>query len=218
MGVDAATGKTAGTGSFECAAEPGEPAPAVETPPTAQEEPQPLSAAPHSKRNPLFTILIILISLAVVSAFVFFGYSMYSEVNVKSVSDTGRITVRSVDASFVKNAAIGDLLVISGEAVNNFNKPRAAIQIKGMVYDGNGNVLISRSAYCGNPLTKEQLATMPLDKIESSMANQFGDSLTNMGVEPGKAIPFVVVIPQPPAEAKDYGVEPVGSTVAAGKQ
>jgi hypothetical protein len=107
--------------------------------------------------------------------------------------------------------------VISGEAVNEFSKPRAAIQIKGMVYGANGEVLASKNAFCGNPLTEEQLSTLSLDKIEAAMANQFGDSLANMEVAPGKAIPFVIVIAKPPAGAKDYGVEPAGSTVATGK-
>jgi hypothetical protein len=49
------------------------------------------------------------------------------------------------------------------------------------------------------------------------MANQFGDSLANMEVAPGNAIPFMVVMPKPPTGATDYGVEPVGSTVATGK-
>jgi hypothetical protein len=56
-----------------------------------------------------------------------------------------------------------------------------------------------------------------MDKIEAAMSNQFGDSLANMEVAPGAAIPFVVVIPKPPTGATDYGVEPVGSTVATGK-
>ncbi len=118
----------------------------------------------------------------------------------------------------MKNKDIGDLLVITGEAVNEFAKPRAAIQIKGIVYGANGQALATKTAYCGNPLTKEQLAIMPQDKIEAAMTNQFGDSLANMEVAAGKAIPFVVVIAKPPTEGKDYGVEPAGSTVAAGKQ
>jgi hypothetical protein len=126
--------------------------------------------------------------------------------------------VRAVNGFFVKNRQAGDLLVITGEAVNGFGKPRAAIKVKGMVYGANGQVLATKSAYCGNPLTKEQLAGMPLEKIEAAMANQFGDSLANLEVAPGKAIPFVIVIAQPPAEAKEYGVEPEGSTVATGKQ
>jgi hypothetical protein len=50
------------------------------------------------------------------------------------------------------------------------------------------------------------------------MANQFGDSLANMEVAPGAAIPFVIVMPKPPAGATDYGVESAGSTVATSKE
>ena len=49
------------------------------------------------------------------------------------------------------------------------------------------------------------------------MANQFGDSLVNMEVAPGKTIPFVVVLAAVPKGAKDFAVQPTGSTVAAGK-
>jgi hypothetical protein len=62
------------------------------------------------------------------------------------------------------------------------------------------------------------LSTMTLETIESAMANQFGDSLSNLEVAPGKAIPFTIVIPKPPADGKDFTVEPAGSTVASGKQ
>ena len=177
----------------------------------------PLSIGSRRKQSPLFGGLIALVSIIVVAVLGFFGYSIFTEGKGKGVAESGRITVRSVEASFIKNPLIGELLVITGEAVNEYTKPRAAIQIKGMVYGANGQVLATKNAYCGNPLTKEQLATLPADKIEAAMANQFGDSLANMEVDVGKAIPFVIVISKPPADAKDYGVEPAGSTVAAGK-
>ncbi len=46
------------------------------------------------------------------------------------------------------------------------------------------------------------------------MGNQFGDSLSNLAVQPGKSIPFVVVFTNVPKEAVDFGVEVVGSTAA----
>jgi hypothetical protein len=49
------------------------------------------------------------------------------------------------------------------------------------------------------------------------MNNQFGDSLSNLGVKPGQPIGFVVAIANVPKEAADFGVEVVGSTVAAGQ-
>ena len=153
---------------------------------------------------------------------VFYGYWGYVTLTENkgeiTTQETGRITVRSVEASFIKNKTAGDLLVISGEAVNEYNKPRAAIQIKGIVFGADGNELSSKSAFCGNPLTEEQLKTMTMDKIEAAMANQFGDSLANMEVATGTAIPFVIVLPKPSAGATDYGVEPVGSTLATDKE
>jgi hypothetical protein len=132
--------------------------------------------------------------------------------------ESGKITLRSVEATYVKNRKLGTLLVITGEAVNEYNKPRASIQVKGSVFGADGEEVDSKTAYCGNPLSVEQLATMSMEKIEAAMANQFGDSLANMEVAPGESIPFVIVIPKPAKGATDYGVEPAGSTVASGKE
>ena len=188
------------------------------SPVTPQEDLPPLSISSRRRQNSLVTAAIAVVGVLAASLAAFYGYSYFAQDKGKSVGDTEKIVIRTVDASFIKNQSVGDLLVITGEAQNNFKKPRAAIQIKVMVYGPDGQIMASKNAYAGNQLTKEQLATLPLDKIETAMANQFGDSLSNLGVLPDKTIPFVIVIPTPPADAKDYGVEPAGSTVATGKQ
>lgn len=176
----------------------------------------PLSISSRRKQGPMTVVLAALGAvLAIVVAY--FGYTSLKDTTAAAPQDAGRISIRSVDASFVKNKIIGDLLVIKGEAVNEYSRPRAAIQVKGLLYGVKGEVVASKNAFCGNPLTPEQLSTLPLNALESAMANQFGDSLSNMEVLPGKAVPFVVVIAKPSAEAKDYGVESAGSTVAAAK-
>jgi hypothetical protein len=180
-----------------------------------QEELPPLSIGSRRKSSSTGLIAVLGIVIAVVIGF--FGYSMFSGDKSEVTQETGKISLRKVEATYVKNKLAGDLLVISGEAVNNFSKPRAAIQIKGMVYGSDGSVVSSKNAFCGNPLTEEQLSALSMEKIDAAMANQFGDSLANMEVAPGKAIPFVIVLEKPPAGAKDYGVEPAGSTVATGK-
>jgi len=184
--------------------------------PAPQEELPPLSIASRRKQSPLFIGLVATLIVVVVAVLGYVGYSMFGVEKV--AKENGRISLRGVKAAFVRNNAAGELVVISGEAVNEFAGPRAAIQVKGMIYGPNGQLLASKNAFCGNPLTSEQLATMPLDKIEAAMANQFGDSLDNLGVQPGKAIPFVIVIAKLPASAKEFGVESAGSTVATGKQ
>lgn len=184
----------------------------------ARQELPPLSIASRRKRNPLFGALITLIAVLIISVLGYFGYSSFSTHIETASPEVGKISVRAVKAAFVKNDKVGEMLVISGEALNEYPTPRAALQVKVTVFDAAGQSIATKSAYGGNPMTEEQLKSMPLDKIEAAMANQFGDSLANMEVTPGKAIPFVAVLSNLPKGAKDFGVESAGSTVATGKQ
>jgi predicted Zn finger-like uncharacterized protein len=129
-------------------------------------------------------------------------------------AEEGRMTVRNQQASFSQNKEAGELFVVTGEAVNSFRNARASILVKVSIFDKKGAVLLQKTAYCGNRLTAEQLATLPLQKIESVMNNPFGDSLSNLGVQSGSAIGFVVALANVPKEAADFGVEVVSSTVA----
>lgn len=183
-----------------------------------QQEPPPLSIASRRKQSPLFGGLIAVVALLVVSALGYFGYFSFSTPKETVETESGQIGVRAVSAAFIENDKAGELLVISGEALNEYPKPRAALQVKVSLFDASGQSIATKIAYGGNPLTEEQLESLPLDKIEAAMANQFGDSLANMEVAPGKAIPFVVVLTNVPKGARDFGVQSAGSTVATGKQ
>lgn len=125
-----------------------------------------------------------------------------------------RIRLTKLEGSYVTNGEAGELFVIRGEAVNTFRTPRAAIQVKGVIYNAAGAVLLQQSTFCGNPLTPEQLATLPLAKIREAMTNRLGDSYANIGVPPGKSVPFVIVFAGLPKDAADYGVEVAGSQAA----
>ncbi|MCM0082213.1 zinc-ribbon domain-containing protein [Geomonas sp. Red32] len=131
--------------------------------------------------------------------------------------EEGRIVINKPLASFVANKEAGELFVVNGDAVNNFKKPRASIRVKVSVFDSKGAVVAQKTAFCGNKLSKDQLETLPMTKLDAAMNNQFGDSLSNMGVKPGKSISFVVAIPNVPKDAVDFAVESIGSTVAAGQ-
>lgn len=181
-----------------------------------QQELPPLPITSRRRQNPLFGALIAVAALLVVSVLGYIGYSSFSPGN-GAVPEPGRIGIQAVKSAFIENDAVGQLLVISGEAVNEYPKPRAALQVKVTVFDSAGQSVAEKSAYCGNPLTAGQLKSLPLDKIEAAMANQFGDSLANMEVAPGRAIPFVVVLAKLPGGVRDFGVQSAGSTVAAGK-
>lgn len=199
------------------------------------EELPPLSISSRRKGRSVLTIVVVAISMVVVLALTGAGlYLLQSGPDAlkkldqlgigfvakwfgMEVPEEGRITVKNPLASFHQNKEAGELFVVTGEAVNSFRKARASIQVKVSIFDKSGKVLLQKTAYCGNRLSDEQLGTLPMAKIESIMNNQFGDSLSNLGVKPDQSIGFVVAVANVPKEAADFGVEVVGSTVAAGQ-
>lgn len=191
--------------------------------PVDREEAPPLAISSRKRQSSAASVLIAVVAVVVVAVLGFVAYTFISNGpktlsllgNAPAPVEEGKITVQNVSAYFIPAAASGELLVIRGEALNSYKKPRAALQVKGVVVGASNQPVATRTVYAGNMLTREQLLEMPADKIEAAMNNQFGDSLANMEVQPGKAIPFTIVIINPPADGKEFTVESVGSTVAA---
>ena len=80
--------------------------------------------------------------------------------------EEGGVAVRNPAAAFMNNKEAGEIFVVNGEAVNNFAKPRASIQVKVSLYGPKGEILQQKTAYCGNSLSKEQLMTLPVAELE----------------------------------------------------
>lgn len=194
-----------------------------------EEELPPLSIPSRRRGRSLVSIIGIVVAIVLLVAVVgvgvafmlkgptvldMIGLGKLAQMAGIEMKEEGAVTVKSADGAFLANAEAGEIFVIRGEVVNNFAKPRASIQVKGMLYGPTGAVQ-QKTAYCGNVLTNEQLATLPMAKITAAMNNQFGDSLSNMGVKPGATIPYVIVFDKVPKEIKDFAVEAVGSMVAA---
>jgi hypothetical protein len=198
------------------------------SPEHADDELPPASLTSRKKSGSLFPLsvivgaILLIIALAGSGIYFFGGPKAFSRVGLGFLVDwygnkgaeEGSIVLKGVTASYAVNSQAGELFVVRGEAVNNFKKPRASIQIKVSLIGSGGTSLVTKSAYCGNSLSNEQLATLPIVKIEEAMNNQFGDSLANLGLKPGGTIPFVVVVSPLPKEASDYTVTVGGSTVA----
>jgi predicted Zn finger-like uncharacterized protein len=207
---------------------------AISSPPTVsvshEEELPSLGISSRRERTSIVPIALIAIAILFVIALAGAGFYFLNEgpaafnklglgflaewAGMETVEEGG-ITVRKPVGTFLVNKEAGEIFVVSGEAVNNFRKPRASIQVKAVIYGPKGEAMQQKVAYCGNPLSREQLESLPMDKIEAAMLNQFGDSLTNLGVQSGKTIPFVVVFANVPKEAGEFGVEVAGSTVAS---
>lgn len=118
----------------------------------------------------------------------------------------------SIDgSSYVKNREAGQLLVVQGTATNNFPSTRTAISVKGVLLDATGKALQQQTVFCGNYLDEAKLRSMRYLQIEEAMNNQFGDSLSNMNVNPGKVLRFTIVFRNVPKEMANINVEVVDS-------
>ncbi len=128
----------------------------------------------------------------------------------------GQIRVADLNGFFVDNTEAGQLFVIQGRAVNEFSEARSAIAVKGVLYNKEGKPLLQQTVYSGNMLSEEALSSLPFGKIEESMNNQFGDSLSNLNIAPGKSIPFTIVFRNLPVGLAEFTAEVTDSKPGAG--
>ena len=185
------------------------------------EDLSPLSISSRRKGSPVRPILLgVLLILLLVGG----GYYLSTQhagtvaemlpESVKSLLGLGKkasglVEIRSLDATFLANRDAGEIFVIKGDAFNVSSVPLTTIQVKGMVYGPKGEVLAQQMVYCGNVLSGEQLALQPYSSMVKVLGKQFGETLANFEVQPGKGVPFTIVFKDVPKEAKDFGVEVV---------
>lgn len=185
---------------------------------------EPLPAPVLPRKNPLSRILLMLVLLLLIlcgaGGYFYFmggGQEVVERLLLKVKGEEPaapveqRISLAIAGSSYVDNRDAGQLLVIQGSATNNFAGARSAITVKGVIIDAGGKVLQQQTVFCGNPLSEEKLRTMKYAQIEEAMNNQFGDSLTNMNLKAGAAIPFTIVFRNVPKELANINVEVVDS-------
>jgi len=124
-----------------------------------------------------------------------------------STETNGQIDLMDLRSQFVVNQSAGTLFVVHGKAVNNFSDARSTISVRGIIYDDSGKAVLQQTAFCGNSLDEAALRTMPYAKIEETMNNQFGDSLSNLNIDPGQSIPFSIVFRNIPSEVAEFNIE-----------
>ncbi|MBN1956707.1 MAG: zinc-ribbon domain-containing protein [Desulfuromonadales bacterium] len=127
---------------------------------------------------------------------------------------TGQISLDNLEGKFIQNELAGELFLIRGEAINNYSEPRAAIQVKGVIFDPNGKPLLQKTVFCGNPISEEDLQARSFEELEKIMGNQFGQNLSNMKVNQGQTIPFDIVFKDLPKNLSEFSVKVTASKPA----
>ena len=128
---------------------------------------------------------------------------------------SGHIALGGLNGAFATNREAGQVFVIRGQATNDYPEARSAISVKGILYNKQGKILLQQTVFCGNPLPAGDIDDLPYVKIEETMNNQFGDSLSNLNVAPHKVIPFTIVFKTRPADVAECTVEVVDAQPGA---
>ena len=115
--------------------------------------------------------------------------------------------LRSVIGYYESGAASPKILVIKGQVANLSDVEKSGIRIHAALLDNTDAVLVQQAVYAGNVLSGEAIRKGDRDTLSKAMGNRFGEGLANMHVAPGKAIPFMVVFFDAPANMESYKLE-----------
>lgn len=197
---------------------------AADQPVQAETPPQP---APKKNGGPVSSIIRILL-LLILGILIIGGVFVYmngtDQLNqtiqqifgqqIDQPVQTGQITLSELEGKFIQNGQDGELFLIRGEAINNFAEPRAAIQVKGVIFDQNGKPLLQKTVFCGNPIDDQKLASLSFLELEKIMGNQFGNELSNMKISSKQSIPFDIVFNNLPKNLSEFSVKVTASQPA----
>jgi predicted Zn finger-like uncharacterized protein len=182
-----------------------------------------VAGPPKSRRGGLVLLLLLLLGGAVAAGYWMWRSGMMdlnrvlAALHIAESPAAPSVLLKPVDlqGSFVKNRKEGRLFVIQGQVRNEAGEARSAIAVKGVLYDGKDGVLLQRTVFCGNPLSLDELRSMSFAEIVERMNNQFGDSLANFNVPPGKTISFTIVFNRLPEGLASFDVKLSGSEPAS---
>jgi len=126
-------------------------------------------------------------------------------------AQAGGINFSEVRERFLKNLIVGgDILVIQGTAVNDFDYSVSNIKVKGKILDNAGKVLGETEVYAGNILTDDELVKLTDKEITDDLSKPEGSDVSNVSIAPKGKVPFMVTFINPPKEVDEFIIELVG--------
>jgi hypothetical protein len=118
---------------------------------------------------------------------------------------------QTVTAEFIDHPAAGRLCVVRGQLKNDYDHPRSHLQVTAKLYTKNREVAKTSTVFAGNALSAQELTALDLGAVAARLKNRNGAGNQNVGVKPGKEVPFMVVFDGLPGNLDEYSVEAAAS-------
>ncbi|MBI9087970.1 MAG: zinc-ribbon domain-containing protein [Desulfobacterium sp.] len=117
---------------------------------------------------------------------------------------------KSVTGRFVTNTSAGTLFVITGRVVNTSEALCSHIKIKGTLITKEKVKAREKTVYCGNLIPEDQLKTLEMTTMDTQFAKITGNNQSNINIEPGRAVPFMIVFSDLPDNLENFTVNVAG--------
>jgi hypothetical protein len=119
-----------------------------------------------------------------------------------------QIALSELSASYHRIKEGKEVFVITGRALNTATVPLHAVQIRGQLFDRDGNLVDQRSIYCGNVVSTKVLRDLTPRELKFLQDIQ---PPKQFQIEPGDGAGFVIVFMDPPASAAEFSAQVVGA-------
>ena len=207
-------------------------APAIEVPPHREAEPVPAppveppvrrgfpateSSRPRSSAGPaVAAVLAVLLAAGGYLGLTTSGRKTLEEAIPGAAALWGRkpaaptapkFDLRNVIGYYESGVASPRILVIKGQVANLSTVEKSGIRVHAALLDNTDAVLAQQAVYAGNVLSGDAIRKGNRDTLTKALGNRFGEGLANMHVAPGKAIAFMVVFFDAPANMDSYKLE-----------
>ncbi|MDR2455205.1 MAG: DUF3426 domain-containing protein [Deltaproteobacteria bacterium] len=113
---------------------------------------------------------------------------------------------------YVTHPEAGQLLVIVGRIRNGYDKPISHIRVKGSLKNSDNQILSERQVFAGNYLSEEILKSLSMREILARLSLRGGENGSNLNIQPGQDVPFMLVFDKLPPDVAEYIVEPLDYT------
>ncbi len=116
----------------------------------------------------------------------------------------------SIKGDFVQTR-IGSLFVITGKVKNEYKHPRSYISVTGKLFKKGKALLKAETVYCGNVIPENEIGASDPALMKKRLQNRFGDKKSNVKVQPGGIVPFMIIFENVTYELDEFSVEAAGS-------
>jgi hypothetical protein len=118
----------------------------------------------------------------------------------------------NLTAEFIDHPGGGRLCVIRGQVRNNYDHPRSAVRVTAKLYTKEKTLSKTATVFAGNAVSNQDLLAKDIAAINAQLKIKEGANNSNVGVKPGRTVPFMVVFDKLPDNLDEYSVEVAGST------